>query len=108
MGVSSSYTSNGSTTTTNTFTWQQPVLVPAHSTVVGTVTVTRATVTVPYTMTGNLQYSSGALVPGTLDGTFTGNESYDLQVALTQTNADGTTARAPVQQPAATVLKATR
>jgi hypothetical protein len=108
VGLSSSYTSNGSTTTANTFTWQQPVLVPAHSTVVATVTVTHATVTVPYTMTGNLQYQSGALAPGALNGTFTGSESYDLQVAMTQTNADGTAATAPVRQPAATVLKSTR
>lgn len=101
-----SYTDNGSVARAQTFAWQQPVIVPPKSIVEATVTITHSTVTVPYTLTGNYVYRSGARAAGTLGGTFSGASSDDLQVALTQYNLDGTRAVAPAPQPAA-LLKAT-
>ncbi len=103
---SATWTQNGSTTSTQTFAWSQPVLVPAKSKVVATVAVTKTTLTVPYTLSGNYVYASGARVAGTNGGTFTGVNSHDLQVTLTQFNLDGTPAARPVQQPKASYLKA--
>jgi len=101
-----SYTDNGSVARAQTFAWQQPVIVPPRSIVEATVTVTHATVTVPYTLTGNYVYRGGARAAGTLAGTFSGASSDDLQVSLTQYNLDGTHAVAPVPQPAAALLTA--
>jgi hypothetical protein len=102
---SASWTQNGSTSTTSKFAWSQPVLVPARSKVVATVAVTKTTLTVPYTLKGDYVYASGARVAGTNGGTFTGVNSHDLEVELTQFNLDGTPAARPVQQPQATLLK---
>jgi Clostridium epsilon toxin ETX/Bacillus mosquitocidal toxin MTX2 len=102
---SASWTQNGSTSTTRKFAWQQPVLVPAKSKVVATVAVTKTTLTVPYTLSGDYVYSSGARVAGTNGGTFTGVTSHDLEVTLTQFNLDGTPAARPIQQPQASLLK---
>jgi hypothetical protein len=102
---SASWTQNGSTSTTRKFAWQQPVLVPAKSKVVATVAVTKTTLTVPYTLSGDYVYRSGARVAGTNGGVFTGVNSHDLEVTLTQFNLDGTPAARPVQQPKASFLK---
>ena len=102
-----SYTQNGSTTRTQTFSWQQPVLVPARSIVDATVTVTHATISVGYTMTGDYVYRSGAHAGGAVGGIFTGGNSEQLTVSLKQFNLDGTPAAAPVQQPPASLLQAT-
>lgn len=102
---SASFQQNGETTTQTTYTWQQPVIVPAQSTVVAVVAVTDTTLTVPYTMTGDVVYASGAQAPYSINGTYTGTNSNDLQVTLTQYNLDGTPAANPVQQPAATLLQ---
>jgi Clostridium epsilon toxin ETX/Bacillus mosquitocidal toxin MTX2 len=99
------FVQNGSHTTKTTFTWSQPVLVPAKSTVVATVAVTKTTLTVPYTLSGTYLYSSGARVAGTIGGTFTGTNNHDLNVTLRQFNLDGTPAARPVQQPEPTLLK---
>jgi len=95
---------NGSTSTTRKFAWSQPVLVPAKSKVVATVAVTKTTLTVPYTLSGDYVYASGARVAGTNGGTFTGVNSHDLEVTLTQFNLDGTPAARPVDQPQANFL----
>jgi hypothetical protein len=98
-----SFTQNGSTTTSRTFSWQQPVLVPAKSKVVATVAITKTTLTVPYTLTGNFLYASGTLIPGTTAGRYSGVNGHDLEVKLEQFNLDGTPAAKPVGQPAARV-----
>ena len=77
---SASWVQNGSTSTTRKFAWSQPVLVPAHSKVVATVAVTKTTLSVPYTLSGDYVYRSGARVAGTNGGTFTGVNSHDLEV----------------------------
>jgi hypothetical protein len=102
---SASWTQNGETSTTRTFAWQQPVLVPPKSKVVATVAVTKTTLVVPYTLSGDYVYSSGARVAGTNGGTFTGVNSHDLEVTLAQFNLDGSPAASPVQQPDASLLK---
>jgi hypothetical protein len=102
---SATFTQNGSTSTGRTFTWQQPVLVPAKSQVVATVAVTQSTLTVPYSMSGNYVYGSGAKVSGTITGTYSGTNSHNLEVDLTQLNLNGTAAAHPVQQPKAKILK---
>ena len=71
-----------------------------------TVAVTKTTLAVPYTLSGDYVYSSGARVAGTNGGTFTGVNSHDLEVTLRQFNLDGTPAARPVQQPKASLLKA--
>lgn len=95
----STFVQNGSTETTRKFSWEQPVVVPAQSQVVTTVTVTRSTLTVPYTLSGSYEYDSGAKVAGTLDGTYHGVDSHDLEVTITQTDLDGARAASPVGQP---------
>jgi Clostridium epsilon toxin ETX/Bacillus mosquitocidal toxin MTX2 len=94
-----SFTSNGSSSTSRTFSWSQPVLVPAKSQVVATVAVTRSTLVVPYTMSGSYVYRSGARAPGSITGTYSGINSHDLEVTLTQYNLDGSPAARPVEQP---------
>jgi len=97
---------NGEDSTETKFDWEQPVLVPAKSKVVATVAVTKTTLVVPYTLSGDYVYSSGAHVSGTNGGTFTGVNSHDLEVTLRQFNLDGTPAARPVQQPKPSFLKA--
>ncbi len=102
---SASWEQNGSTSTTRKFAWSQPVIVPAKSKVVATVAVTETTLSVPYTLSGSFVYGSGARVSGAVGGTFSGVNSHDLQVTLTQFNLDGTPAAAPVPQPQASLLQ---
>lgn len=104
---SASFVQNGTTTSQATFGWQQPVLVPAKSIVVADVTVTRTTLVVPYAMSGSVLYASGAQAPYSIDGTYSGVNSHDLQVTLTQYNLDGTPAAVSIAQPEATRLQQT-
>ena len=99
------FNQNGSTSVATTFGWLQPVLVPAHSRVTATVAVTRSTLVVPYTLSGSYVYRSGTRAPGTAGGTYSGVNSHDLEVTLTQQNLDGTPAARPVTQPAPTFLR---
>jgi hypothetical protein len=103
-----SFTQNGSTQTTRVFSWSQPVLVPAQSKVVANVAVTDSTLKVPYTISGNFVYQSGATAPGTTSGAYSGVNSHDLEVDLTQFNLDGTPAPAPVPQPQPKFLRSAR
>ncbi|MEV4703992.1 ETX/MTX2 family pore-forming toxin [Actinoplanes sp. NPDC049316] len=102
-----SYTQNGSTQRSQTFSWRQPVIVPARSVVEATVTVTHGTITVPYSLSGDFLYRSGGRAGGTLGGLFAGGNSEHLAVNLKQYNLDGSPAFAPVKQPKAAMLKAT-
>jgi hypothetical protein len=103
---SATWTQNGETSTERKFAWQQPVLVPPKSKVVASVAVTETTLVVPYTLSGDYVYASGARVPGTNGGTFTGVNSHDLEVKLEQFDLDGTPAARPVQQPEPSFLTA--
>ena len=96
---STSFTNNGSSSTNRTFSWSQPVKVPAKSKVVATVAVTRSELMVPYSMSGNYVYRSGHRAPGSISGTYRGINSHDLEVTLTQYNLDGTPAARAAEQP---------
>ena len=98
---SASWSQNGSTAEADQFTWIQPISVPPDSEVKATVAVTRSTLVVPYTMPGNAVYQSGATAPYNVSGTYTGVNSHDLQVTVTQYDLDGSPAVAPAHQPAA-------
>lgn len=101
--VSANYVHNGSQTRGQTFSWRQPVLVPAKSIIEASVAITHATITVPYTLSGSYLYRSGARAAGSVGGMYTGGNSYNLQVTLNQYNLDGTPALAPAKQQAATL-----
>ncbi|WP_204035011.1 ETX/MTX2 family pore-forming toxin [Micromonospora qiuiae] len=103
-----SWTQNGSTSRSRTVSWRQPVVVPARSIVEATVTVTHATIRVPYSLSGEFIYRSGARLWGTVGGSFAGGNSENVQVNLKQYNLDGTPAAAPVVQPQAKLLKITQ
>ncbi|MEV6596557.1 ETX/MTX2 family pore-forming toxin [Actinoplanes sp. NPDC051346] len=98
-------TDGGSVQRARSFSWRQPVLVPARSIVEATVTVAHAKVAVPYTLSGEYIYGSGARAAGTIGGTFKGGNSENLTVVLRQYNLNGTPAAAPVRQPKATLLR---
>lgn len=102
---SANFTQNGQTSNSRTFSWQQPVLVPAHSKVVATVAVTKSTLVVPYALSGNFLYTSGFLAPGSTSGSYAGVNAHDLEVRLDQFNLDGTPAAKPAPQPSATLLR---
>ena len=96
----STFVQNGSQESVKKFSWEQPVVVPAESKVVATVTVTRSTLTVPYSLKGSFEYDSGAKVAGTLSGgTYHGVNSHGLAVELRQTDLDGNRVANPVVQP---------
>jgi hypothetical protein len=99
-----SFEQSGTSTTAHKFAWSQPVIVPAKSRVVATVAITKTTLNVPYMLSGNFVYASGALVPGTSGGLFTGVNGHDLNVMLAQFNLDGTPAAKPVEQPPVSLL----
>jgi hypothetical protein len=96
-----SYTQNSTTSESRTFSWSQPVRVPARSRVDATVAITRSTIVVPYTMSGSYVYGDGLRVPGSINGTYSGVNSHHLKVTLVQYNLDGSPAAQPVEQPAA-------
>ena len=100
-----SYTDNETSTTTKTFTWSQPVIVPPHKRVVGTVAITETKLEVPYTVVGDYVYDSGFRVAGRVNGTYSGTDGHDLQVRLQEFNLDGTPSAKSAPQPAATLLQ---
>jgi hypothetical protein len=95
------FAQNGSSAVAQQFSWRQPIVVPAHSRVDADVAVSRSTVTVPYTISGNFQYVSGASVPGSVSGTYNGISSHDLIATTHQYDLNGNPMLGAAQQPAA-------
>lgn len=103
--VSNAYTWNGSITTSNTWSWSANVVVPPQTTVLVNVAVAESTITVPYTITGTVLYTSGAKLTTSLPGTYTGLNAHDItttystptgeaiQGPLTYQKSDGKTAQ---------------
>ncbi|RYZ81325.1 MAG: hypothetical protein EOO68_36015 [Moraxellaceae bacterium] len=85
--VTNTYTWNGSTTQTKTWSFNTPVTVPANTTYVALIAATISTISVPYVMTGTLILKSGARVPGIINGIYTGSNSHDLTVTYINQNA---------------------
>jgi hypothetical protein len=79
--VTNTFTWNGSTAKAKTWGFSTPVSVPAMTTIVGLVSATLSTIAVPYTLTGTFVVTSGARIPGSVDGTYTGSNSNDLTVS---------------------------
>ena len=84
------YDDSKTTTSSRTFSWGQPVLLPPRSRVVATITAARTQLIVPYTLLGEFVYSSGARASGAIDGVYTGVNGHDLTVTLRKYNPDGT------------------
>lgn len=80
LDVTNTYTWNGSTSRSKTWSFNTPVTVPAYTTYVALIAATVTTISVPYTMTGTLILKSGARVPGIINGLYTGSNSHDLTV----------------------------
>jgi hypothetical protein len=78
-----SYTWNGSESYQTSWSWKQPVTVPAHSTVRVQVLVSQSTVVVPYTMQGQFMFSDGSSCDAVVFGSYNGTSSHDLQVNIT-------------------------
>ncbi len=87
LDVTNTYTWNGSTTRTKTWSFNTPVTVPANSTYVALIAATISTISVPYTLTGTLILKSGARVPGIVNGMYTGSNSHDLTVTYIKQDA---------------------
>jgi len=82
--VTNTYEWNGSTTRTKTWGFDTPVSVPPQTTMVGLVSATISTITVPYTLKGTLVLKSGTRMTGQIRGIYIGANSYDLTVTFTQ------------------------
>lgn len=80
LDVTNTYTWNGSTTRTKTWSFNTPVTVPANTTYVALIAATVTTISVPYTLSGTLILKSGARVAGIINGIYTGSNSHDLTV----------------------------
>ena len=78
--ANNTYTWSGSETRNKTWSWSVPVNVPASSTSSVIVSTTMSTIAVPYTLTGTFVFQSGARMPGTMRGLYTGTNSHDLTV----------------------------
>lgn len=87
LDVTNTYTWNGSTTRTKTWSFNTPVTVPANSTYVALIAATVSTISVPYTLAGTLILKSGARVPGIVRGMYTGSNSHDLTVTYIKQDA---------------------
>jgi hypothetical protein len=81
------YTWNGSVSRARTWGFNTPVTVPPHSAANCLVAVGTSTISVPYTLTGTFILKSGARIPGSLRGTYTGTNSHDLEVTFIAQNA---------------------
>jgi Clostridium epsilon toxin ETX/Bacillus mosquitocidal toxin MTX2 len=82
--VTNTYTWNGSTTNTKTWGFNTPVTVPPHAVIVGMVSATISTIAVPYKLRGTFLLKSGARIPGSVTGIYTGTNSHDLTVTFIQ------------------------
>ncbi len=101
------WTDSGTHEEANTFTWNQPVIVPAQRRVIGTIAITKTTLEVPYSIVGDFVYESGFRVAGTVGGMYAGSQGHDLQVNIEEFNLDGTPAAKPAPQPQALLLQGT-
>lgn len=86
--VSNTYQWNGSTTTTKTWGFNTSLKVPPHETGSVIVSVSIATIIVPYQMHGTFIHKSGKRSQGVIEGIYTGTNSNDLQISYTTLNKE--------------------
>jgi hypothetical protein len=84
LEATNTYTWNGSETTSTTWSWNVPVSVPPHGSIVAFIAVAVTTLAVPYTLKGVVVLKSGAKVPATISGLYTGSNSHDLSVTFVE------------------------
>jgi Repeat of unknown function (DUF5648)/Clostridium epsilon toxin ETX/Bacillus mosquitocidal toxin MTX2 len=77
-----SYVWNGSKTVSKSWSWRQPVVVPAQSTIEAKVAVAQSTVIVPYTLQGVFVFSDGSTAKAMQSGVYNGINSHDLNVTI--------------------------
>jgi Repeat of unknown function (DUF5648)/Clostridium epsilon toxin ETX/Bacillus mosquitocidal toxin MTX2 len=77
-----SYVWNGSKTVSKSWSWKQPVVVPAQSTIQASVAVAQSSVTVPYTVQGVFVFSDGSTAAAMQSGFYSGINSHDLSVSI--------------------------
>jgi hypothetical protein len=87
LEVTNTYTWNGSISKTKTWGFNTPVSVPPHITIVGLVSATLSTISVPYTLRGTFIHQSGVRLQGSITGTYVGTNSHDLTVTFIQQGA---------------------
>lgn len=102
-GVTNTFTFNKSESKTETYTFNVPVSVPPHSTINCLITTTRTTIIVPYTLTGVFVLKSGARVPGSMSGLYTGEDSHDQTIKMISLKPD--TLRIQIKKQALKVKK---
>jgi len=85
--LKNTYESNGSSTRTNTWSWNAPIAVPPNSQVNCLITVKTATIEVPFVKTARITYASGLVLNGDISGTYTGTNTTRLQTTLKQSVA---------------------
>jgi len=95
--VTNTYTWNGSTTKSKTWGFNTPVNVPPHTVIVGLVSATLSTIAMPYTLKGTFLLKSGARIPGSVTGIYTGTNSHDLTVTFIQRDPVTSDIRSTIQ-----------
>jgi hypothetical protein len=74
--ISNTYTWSGSTSTSETISINLPVVVPPGRKYRAYAIIREANFQVPYTMTGSVYFKSGAVIHRTVNGVYTGKNSY--------------------------------
>ncbi|BCJ65758.1 hypothetical protein GCM10009779_02010 [Polymorphospora rubra] len=106
VSATSTFTRNGSTSNTKTLAWSKNINMPPWSRMEADVLIASGSVSVPYWMTGEFTYKSGAKAPGAVGGWFTGVTSRNIQIETRQYYLDGTPVPPPAN-PAPTIVKVT-
>lgn len=87
--LSNTYEWNGSTTTTKTWGFDTALKVPPYETASVIVSVSVATIIVPYQMHGTFVHKSGKRDQGVINGIYTGTNSNDLQISYVTLDETG-------------------
>src|SRR5581483_4785229 len=85
--VKNTYEANGSSTRSNTWSWNAPIAVPPNSEVNCLITVKTATIQVPFVKTARITYASGLVLNGNISGTYTGTTTTRIQTTMKQSVA---------------------
>jgi hypothetical protein len=82
-----SFSFNESETVARQWSWKQPVIVPAHTEVTASISVSESHVSVPYVATGQLVFMNKQTVPAMQEGIYAGVSSHDLTVVISNVTA---------------------
>ncbi|HYB23648.1 MAG TPA: ETX/MTX2 family pore-forming toxin, partial [Solirubrobacteraceae bacterium] len=93
------YTWDGSETITKKWSWKQPIVVPAHTTVRADTMVSQSTLAVPYTMCGSFEFANGQKAGAMQEGMYEGVNSHDLAIRIRSLAPSPAAAEAAVALP---------